>query len=80
MDDLRFVAKVYSGDKFVGVIHEETYKDCIRKATKLCNDHYNSVDRMYLGYYDGDDFIGEIYLFRINKKFPNNTIVRGKWN
>lgn len=45
-----------------------------RKASKISNTHYNVFDHLYIA---KDDIL--VHFMRTNKKYPNNTIIRGQW-
>lgn len=45
-----------------------------RKASIVANRQYNPIDEM-----EATDGKTTVTLYRINEKFPNNTIFRGEW-
>ena len=52
-----------------------------RLASRYCNNNYNPIDEMRVTVYDVNKCgnIDIIYVHRLNKVCPNNTIKRGKW-
>lgn len=50
------------------------------KASKVANKNFNAVDELLITHVDGTDYENPIRIVRINKKYPNNTIERGKWS
>lgn len=72
----RFIAKVYSGGKYLETVEANTISTLKRKASLSCNHCYNSYDEMAVE----DTETGNCFMLtRINKKSPNNTIVFGSW-
>ena len=72
----RFIAKVYSGGKYLETVEANAISTLKRKASLSCNHCYNSYDEMAVE----DTETGNCFMLtRINKKSPNNTIVFVSW-
>lgn len=72
----RFIAKVYSGGKYLETVEANTISTLKRKASLSCNHCYNFYDGMAVK----DTETGSRFMLaRINKKSPNNIIVFGSW-
>lgn len=75
---MKFAARVYSGDLFLGSISSNSMKGLKSHASSLCN-HYNKpIDTLIVYHADFVD-IDEVKYTRINKVSPNNEIIRGTW-
>lgn len=72
----RFIAKVYSGGKYLETVEANTISTLKRKASLSCNHCYNFYDGMAV---EDTETGNRFMLARINKKSPNNTIVFGSW-
>lgn len=48
------------------------------QASKICNKHCNSYDCMTV--WKDNNLKERVTFFRINKKYPNNTIEYGDWH
>lgn len=56
-------------------IKGKTVSELFRKASRIANNYYNVIDKIIIF-----DSVGIPCEFtRINHKYPNNTIKRGKW-
>lgn len=75
---MRFEGKLYAGNLYLGIVAADTLPGLKRKASKKCNDHYAVMDNLFL-YRINDQERKCVTLSRINKKSPNNRIVRGIW-
>lgn len=75
---MKFAGKLYAGNLYLGVVSSDTLTGLKRIASKKCNAHYAVMDNLFLfRINDCEDKC--VTLSRINKKAPNNTIVRGIW-
>lgn len=74
-----FAGKVYSGEVLRGHIYGNSMTEIKQKASKLCNNYHHAIDEIKLHRYNHAED-GIVTFVRINKKSPDNTIVRGKWN
>lgn len=75
---MKFAGKLYAGSSFLGVISSDTLTGLKRTASKKCNNHYAVMDNLFLfRINDREDQC--VTLSRINKKSPDNRIVRGIW-
>lgn len=72
-------AKLYTGDKFIGKIVAKSLTALKRMASRKCNGYFQSIDTMVL-HGANDKEIDGLMFTRINRKIPNNTIIRGEWN
>ena len=55
-------------------------KDLKRKGSRIANGYFNPVDVMTVVELDEvNNIIRSFSLTRINKKYPNGSIERGKW-
>lgn len=70
------LADVYAGDTYVGAIQSNTLESLKAKASKLCSSYNTAQDRMEV-YKPSDDHA--VTFWRINRKCPNNTNIRGSW-
>ena len=63
-----------------GCCHAENWTQLTRKASKLANGYFSTLDKMEVSYRDPRDGheITMVY-HRFNRKAPNNTIKRGRW-
>lgn len=76
----QYKGKVYSGGKFITRITGKNATELKRKASRICNKYYNTVDIMIVRVCRDEEIVGGITLARMNRKSPNNELVRGKWN
>lgn len=76
---MRFSGKVYSGDLFLGNICADSMPVLKRNASRKCNGHFQAIDTMVL-YRANDKEIDGLTFTRVNRKSPNNTIIRGQWS
>ena len=74
-----FAGGVYSGGVLRGFIYGNSMTEIKRKASKLCNSYYHVIDEIKLHRCNNTEN-GVITFTRMNKKSPDNCIVRGKWN
>lgn len=58
------------------VVKAKTMRGVKMLASKIANQYHNAIDEMFL---TGDGFNETFKYIRINKKYPNNTIVYGQW-
>lgn len=75
---MKFAGKLYAGNVFLGVVSANTLTGIKRIASKKCNDYYAVMDSLFL-FRVNDSENKCITLSRINKKSPDNRIVRGIW-
>lgn len=69
------LARIYTGNIMLGEFNVKNITQAKRTASKLCNNYYNITDTLLID-------IGNWHtarFLRINKKSPDNKIVRGKW-
>lgn len=76
---MKFAAKVYAGDIYVGKVSANSFPALKRLASGKCNNYFQVIDTMTVYRANDDDTEKEIRFTRINRKAPNNTIVRGCW-
>ena len=76
---MKFAAKVYAGDIYVGKVSANSFPTLKRLASGKCNNYFHMVDTMAVYRANDEDTENEIRFTRINRKAPNNTIVRGCW-
>lgn len=69
------LAKVYTDNILIAEFATSNITQAKRKASKLCNNYNNVIDTLLIdiGNWHTARFV------RINKKSPDNMIVRGKW-
>lgn len=58
------------------MIKAETMTQIKRLASIEANKRYHTVDDLYIIFRQGLPYI---HYTRVNKKSPNNTIIRGEW-
>lgn len=58
-------------------ITAKTFSQIKRLASRKANKNYNIIDTLYIIDFPGVDH--PLTCTRINRKAPNNTIIRGKW-
>ena len=75
---MKFAAKVYSGDVYLGKISSETMQGLKCRASSMCNNYNKPVDSLIVYHANSVD-IDEVKYTRINKLSPNNEVIRGKW-
>lgn len=75
---MKFAGKLYAGSVFLGVVSADTLTGIKRIASKKCNNHYAVIDNLFLFRINNSESRC-VTLSRINKKSPDNRIVRGKW-
>lgn len=63
-----------NGKLYGETITAKTIRGLKRKASVIANRIYNPIDEM-----EATDGKTTVTLYRINEKFPNNTIFRGEW-
>ena len=73
-----FAGKVYSGGTLRGFVRGNSMTEVKRQASMLCNRYYHAIDEMELHRYKNKED-GNIMFTRLNKKSPDNSIIRGKW-
>lgn len=76
---MKFAAKVYAGDIYVGKVSADTFPVLKKLASGKCNNYFKAVDTMVVYRANDEDMDQEIRFTRINRKTPNNNIVRGHW-
>ena len=76
---MKFAAKVYTGDIYLGKVSANSFPVLKRLASRKCNNHHHAVDTMAVCRANDEDTEKEIRFTRINRKAPNNTVVRGCW-
>ena len=76
---MKFAAKVYAGDLYIGKVSANSFSALKRLASKKCNNYYHAVDTMAVYRANGEDTENEIRFTRRNRLTPNNTVVRGCW-
>ena len=76
---MKFAAKVYAGDLYIGKVSANSFPTLKRLASKKCNNYYHAVDTMAVYRANGEDTENEIRFTRRNRLTPNNTVVRGCW-
>lgn len=76
---MKFAGKVYSGNLFLGSICANSMSALKRNASRKCNEHFQAIDKMVL-HRANDKDIKDLTFTRINRKSPNNTIIRGQWS
>lgn len=72
---------------FIGTLYNKTIKannmtTLERLASRIANNYFNSIDEMIVDYEDLEGNIfeqGRMKYIRRNQKYPNGTIIRGKW-
>ena len=67
------------GMRHAGTCYAETMRDLKRKASRIANNHFSTMDKMDVSHYENGHEISVTY-YRLNKKAPNNTIKRGEWH
>lgn len=73
---------VYSplGYIHAGCCHAESWTQLTRKASRIANGYFSTLDKMEVSYQDPrDNHEITIVYHRFNRKAPNNTIKRGRW-
>ena len=76
---MKFAAKVYAGDIYVGKVSANSFSALKRLASKKCNNYFKAIDTMTVCRANDEDIETEIRFTRINRKAPNNAVVRGRW-
>lgn len=76
---MRYAGKVYAGDLFLGNVCANSMPVLKRNASRKCNGYFQAIDTMILHRADDKEIDGLTFT-RINRKIPNNTIIRGEWN
>lgn len=76
---MKFAAKVYAGDIYLGKVSANSFPVLKRLASRKCNNYFKAIDTMTVYRVNDEDAENEIRFTRINRKAPNNTIVRGCW-
>lgn len=76
---MKFAAKVYAGDLYIGKVSANSFSALKRLASKKCNNYFKAIDTMAVYRANAEDTEAEIRFTRINRKAPNNTVVRGCW-
>ena len=76
---MTYICKVYSGSKFLQELRGSSLPDLKRRATVLCDEHYNITDELRVSEVESECILHSCKFTRINKKYPDNIIVRGKW-
>lgn len=76
---MKFAARVYAGDVYIGKVSANTFPAIKRLASEKCNNYSKVVDTMVIYRANDEDTDQEIRFTRLNRKAPNNTIVRGRW-
>lgn len=76
---MKFAAKVYAGDIYVGKVSADTFPAIKRLASVKCNSYHQAIDTMVVYRVNDEDTDPEIRFIRLNRKAPNNTIMRGRW-
>lgn len=76
---MRFICKVYSGQKFLTEIKATSIQTLKRQASTICNNYFNTLDEMKIVVAEGDCVTNSLTLMRVNRKSPDNTIIRGEW-
>ena len=76
---MKFAAKVYAGDIYLGKVSANSFPALKRLASRKCSNYYHAVDTMAVCRANDEDTEKEIRFTRINRKAPNNTVVRGCW-
>lgn len=76
---MNFAAKVYAGGIYIGKISANSFPAIKRLASGKCNDYHQAIDTMIVYRANDEDTDQEIRFTRLNRKAPNNTIVRGCW-
>ncbi|MBQ8806504.1 MAG: hypothetical protein IJZ68_08625 [Bacteroidaceae bacterium] len=74
-----FQGFLYAGDVYLGLISANTMPAMKREASRLCNQHFAAIDKLVLIRANNQDLENHVTYQRINKKAPDNTIIRGKW-
>lgn len=74
-----FQGFLYAGAVYLGFISANTMPAIKREASRLCNQHFAGIDKLVLVRANNKDLESRITYQRINKKTPDNTIVRGRW-
>ena len=64
-----------------GVTHAESLTQLKKNASRITNRYFSTLDKMEISFSDPKNSNRDITLGydRINRKAPNNTIVRGQW-
>ena len=76
---MKFAAKVYAGGIYVGKVSANSFPTLKRLASGKCNNYFQVIDTMAVYRANDEDTEKEIRFTRINRKAPNNTVVRGCW-
>lgn len=75
---MKYAAKVYTDDIFLGVVSGNSLSSIKRAATRKCNRYFRMFDTFVLYRASGKE-VADIKFMRVNRKCPNNTIQRGEW-
>lgn len=75
---MKFAGKVYSGDILLGNICADSMTSLKKIASRKCNRYFKSIDTMVLHQANNKE-VNNLTLVRVNRKSPNNTIIRGQW-
>lgn len=77
---MKFAGKVYTSNKeiLLGNICANSFVALKRRASTLCNGYYSAVDTMVL-HRVNDEEVNSLTFTRINRKSPDNRIIRGQW-
>ena len=75
---MKFAGKVYSGDILLGNICADSITSLKRKASRKCNGYFQEFDTMVLHRANNKE-VNNLTLVRVNRKSPNNTIIKGQW-
>ena len=68
------------GMRHAGTTWADSFSQLKRKASRIANNHYSTLDKMEVSHRDPDtrkEIVTTFY--RINRKTPNNEIKRGQW-
>ncbi len=76
----QYKGKVYSGGIVVADITGKNATELKRKASRICNNYDNYIDGLVVHVYNDTEMVDGITFARVNKKSPNNEIIRGKWD
>ena len=76
---MKFAAEVYAGDIYVGKISANSFPALKRLASGKCNNYFHVIDTMAVYRFNDVDTDKAIRFTRVNRKAPNNTMIRGCW-
>lgn len=63
-----------------GTCYAESWTQLTRKASRIANGYFSTLDKMEVSYFDPRDHHEIIMVYhRFNRKAPDNTIRRGRW-